>query len=214
MPRSTITTYAGANPDGARRRSFTGSTQEELFIDGLKSSYVRLEIATQAMSRVDLDDPAKRGLAQALEAASHGMDAMIGSIIDVRRNISPEYFTNVMRPYFEPLTIGGKLYSAAGGGQLQLVVVEAMLWGLDDNDEEWRGFYEENYPYLSPAQRTALSDFEAQNGGKSILGKVAEEDEAGTVNPRLVTQLEEVLRKIRKFRYPREKRHFLNASVL
>ena len=43
------------------------------------------------------------------------MDAMIESIVDVYRKIDADYFTYVMRPYFEPLTIGGKQYSAAGG---------------------------------------------------------------------------------------------------
>ena len=70
---------------------------------------------------------------------------MVKSIISVKRTVSPEFFTNDMRPYFESMTVGGKEYTGAGGAQMQLLALDYMLWGSTDESEDYRHFYEENY---------------------------------------------------------------------
>lgn len=127
VPRSTITTYAAANPTGDRIRTFTGSYEENLFIGLLRDSYVQLDRATSALSRTaleDVHDPvAETTVIDALAVTSLGIDIMVDAIVGsngVMKNITPEFFSNTIRPYFDPLVIGGDKYFAANGGQLPL----------------------------------------------------------------------------------------------
>lgn len=203
VPRGTVATYAVANPEGYRKRSFTGSPEEELFTESLRKTYTKLEPPTHALGEIDLADPqAYQDLVPTLEAISDGMVTMTESVVAAIRRITPEHFTNVIRPYFEPLTIGGEEYHAPNGGQLQLLPLEAMLWHGGNDTSKWREFLDANHPYLTPAQRISLAGFNERNSGQSVLGHVVETAKNGDTDDAVVAALEGVLRNIRKFRYP------------
>lgn len=123
IPRGTVSTYALANPRGERERSFTGSPEERLFIESVRSGAESVESSLETYVR--------EGKYAGLCAMENGIDHMITSIIDVKRGVSPAYFTGQLRPYFEPLTIGGESYAGSGGAQLQFIAVDYLLWGVD-----------------------------------------------------------------------------------
>lgn len=200
VPRGTVFTYAAANPAGERRRSFTGSHEEEVFIDAVTRSIVALDGAVQGIGQTSLRNDDR--LQQVLLHSGGAMDDMISSIIEVKRVVTPEFFTFQMRPYFEPLVINGESLTGAGGAQLQLVAVDRMLWGCEDQTPQYESFFAENVSYLTPAQQDALAKYLQLNGGKSIVGWLAE-------NPGSFPETNEaalgLLKKVRKFRYPHRK---------
>lgn len=198
-PRGTVYTYAACNPEGARERSFTGSPEEALFIRVVRDSSAKLDVGALTLSTIT---PAStpETICQALDTVNAACDEMTASIVAVHRNLSPEYFTNHMRPFFDPLTIGGETYTGSGGAQLQLLAIDHMLWGIDEPDPAYREFYDENYQYLTPQQREALRLFGDSNGDVSLVS-TADQLQDANVNQALAT----TMRRIRRFRYPHKK---------
>lgn len=200
VPRGTVYTYAIANPQGARRRTFTGTPEEESFIEAVANGTIALDNALVEMANSAGGSDAQ--MVAALLKTTESLDVMIESILSVRKVISPQFFTDEMRPYFEPLRVAGKKYTGAGGAQLQLVALDFMLWGYDDDDEIYREYLVENWQYLTPAQKSAAEVFVQRQQG-SLLNDILSHPEGETsdiLNPTI-----EVLRKLRKFRYPHRK---------
>jgi len=199
-PRGTVFTYAVVNPAGNRQRTFTGSVEEIRFIEATKEGVLALDHGLNALSLCFLANDEELGLA--LQNTSIDMDQMISSILRVRRNISPEYFTNEIRPYFEPLIIDGKKIAGAGGAQMQLLAIDRILWGVNDVDKDYQKFFTENLLYLTPMQRSAVNRFLDNNGNKSITFWL--ENNPGKFDRSREGALS-LLNKIRKFRYPHRK---------
>lgn len=203
-PRGTITTYAGINPDGERRRSFTGSKEEDVFIDSLKVSFDDLEIAMNGLARLtsrsdDVD------FTHSLDKSTLAMQTMTNSTVAVIRNIPPEIFTGQIRPYFEPLNLAGKSYVAANGSQLQLVGIEKMVYGTGGVDSVESDFFDENMPYLNAAQRDKLRVFTDTNQGKDLLTMIEERRSEGEDTSEVLVSVAALTKMIRKFRYPHRK---------
>lgn len=197
IPRGTVFTYASANPSNQRRRYFTGQHEEEVFIDSVTRSIAALDGAVYTLSVAELGMDAS--LAEALERSSEAMHEMVESIVRVKRTVSPEFFTFQMRPYFEPLTVGGRTLTGAGGAQMQLVAIDRMLWGCEDRTLEYERFFQENSMYLTPVQRAALARYEEINGNQSIVGWLYKN--RGSF-PAAHDAALNLLNDVRKFRYP------------
>jgi len=203
-PRGTITTYAGVNPYGERRRSFTGTEEEDIFIDSLKVSFDDLELAMNGLARLtsqsnDID------FMHSLDKSTSAMQTMTNSTVSVIRSIPPTVFTGQIRPYFEPLDVGGKSYVAANGSQLQLVGIEKMVYGTGGVDSVESDFSEENMPYLNSAQRSKLQVFGEINQGKDVLAMIEERRDKGEDMSEVLVSLAALTKMIRKFRYPHRK---------
>ncbi|MES2970779.1 MAG: monodechloroaminopyrrolnitrin synthase PrnB family protein [Patescibacteria group bacterium] len=195
-PRMTLFTYTVANPEGERRRSFTGTEEETVFIDSLARSVVALDGTVENMAQANFYSDGN--LQGTLGIASQTVDVMIDSIIEVKRKIMPQLFTFQIRPYFEPLVIGEQTIPAASGAQMQFLALDRMLWGCDDDDPAYQVYFEENYPYLTPVQKDTLDIFLKHNGGRSIVGLLSEK----LVDfPDSIEVATGILKKMRKFRY-------------
>lgn len=192
VPRGTVVTYAMVNPSGSRERSFTGSAEESLFIGSVRTSSVVLE---HALQRFTTDEPAI-----ALSELESGLQVMVDSVIAVKRGLSPTYFSDELRPYFDPLVIEGRKYLGAGGAQLQLVAFDYVLWGADDPDTMYNEYFAENKDYLSPNQRNLLGEIMEAQGDRSLLARLVEEPDSEAAEASLG-----VLKMLKKFRYPHRK---------
>lgn len=201
VPRGTVFTYAAANPSGERRRSFTGSTEEDTFISAVTRSVVALDGSVDKMGGIS-PITTDQQLQRILTGSSEAMDEMVRSIVEVKRVVSPEYFTFNMRPYFESLEIGGRSYTGSGGAQIQLVAIDFMLWGCEDTDPDYLKFFEENLQYLTPTQQRSLEQYLRTNGNQGIVSLVA--DSASYDNSTRQSAVD-LLRKVKKFRYPHRK---------
>ncbi len=199
VPRGTVFTYAAANPAGERRRSFTGTAEEDVFIDAVSRSIVALDDAVDKIGSVS---PYSGDVTAALNTSGAAMDEMVRSIIEVKRTVTPEFFTFQMRPYFESLTIGDKKYTGSGGAQIQLVAIDFMLWGCEDQDPDYLAFFADNVDYLTPVQQRAIENYLKNNGDRSVVSLITRESNADDDSRQAAVDL---LRKIRKFRYPHRK---------
>lgn len=201
VPRGTVFTYAAANPGGDRRRSFTGTPEEDVFIDAVSRSIVALDGAVDNIGNASVYGGEDR-LVAALNDSSTAMDEMVSSIIEVKRTVTPEFFSSQMRPYFESLVIDGKKYTGSGGAQIQLVAIDFMLWGCEEQDPDYVTFFEENVNYLTPVQQRAIENYLKNNGDKGVVSLITQNSEMGDDSRQATADL---LRKIRKFRYPHRK---------
>jgi hypothetical protein len=192
IPRGTVTTYGMANPTDERQRSFTGSEIEATFIKSVSDGAYALEDAMETY--------AYRGRLAGLQSIDRGLDVMIDSIVTVRRQVSPEYFTNVLRPYFEPLVINNTEYHGSGGAQLQFIAIDFLLWGLDDDSEEYSEYFMNNLSYLSSQQRLHLGRSMSMHNGESLLTYLKNNDD-----PEMADACLSVLKKLKKFRLPHKR---------
>jgi hypothetical protein len=113
--------------------------------------------------------------------------------------------TGRIRPYFEPLNIGGKSYAAANGSQLQLIGVEKMVYGTGGVDSVENDFFEENVSYLNLAQRHQLQVFAAANRGLDVMAMIEARCINGEEMSEVLVSLRSLTKMIRKFRYPHRK---------
>lgn len=192
IPRGTVSTYALANPRGERQRSFTGSPEEALFIESVRSGAESVEQSLVIY--------VAEGQLSGLNAMSESVSDMLRSILEVRKGVSPVYFTGQLRPYFEPIMIGGESYAGSGGAQLQFIAIDYLLWGADSQNQIYKDYFEDNVRYLSPEQRTLLEKGIEMNNGHSLLHSARE-----TKDIEIATAATEVLQGLKKFRYPHRK---------
>lgn len=199
IPRGSVYTYAAVNPNDGRRRSFTGSAEEEIFIDVVATSVDCLENSYRSLSCQTIGNNYE--FCDVINQVADSVDVMVDSIIKVHRTVSPQFFTEKMRPYFEPLVINGTEYAGAGGAQMQLLGVDFILWGIDERDPIYVDYLAENYKYLTPGQQKAMEKF-SQNNGQGIVTWISENAKSGDD---VVKSTANLLRKLRRFRYPHRK---------
>jgi hypothetical protein len=192
VPRGTVATYALANPADERLRSFTGDPEEVLFIDAVRQTSLALESSLQDFVSLDASE--------AFATLDTNLDTAIQSIVAVMRTLPPEYFTNEMRPYFDPLVIGGERYLGAGGAQLQFVAFDYVLWGADETDATYVKYFHENYNYLTPSQRTSIEQILEKYQNNTLLKHLALTDDKEAAVSALGA-----LKKMKKFRHPHRK---------
>jgi hypothetical protein len=197
-PRMTVYSYAAGNPVDDRRRSFTGSEQEDVFIDALAQGIVVLDGTVQSMSRIDLEGDGN-DMEAALNQATHSLEVTKDALVEVIRKVTAEFFTCQIKPYFEPLVIGGEVVNAASGAQMQLIAIDQMLWGCEDDNPTYQQYFAHHSASLSQVQGRALDNFMQQNGGRSITGWLAEHKDEYPAATHAAVGL---LKMTRKFRYP------------
>lgn len=200
VPRGSVYTYAAVNPADERQRSFTGTQEERIFISSVSDGINALAAAMRPLVTVSLHD--SESYAASLVTASGHMRHMIDSIIKVRQYVSPAFFTNEMRPYFDPICIGGVNYTGAGGAQMMMLGFDRLLWGKTDDDVTYQQYYAENVQYLLPIQRAQIERYSHINDG-TIIDHIEREELAADDAMRLAAA--SLLRQIRKFRYPHRK---------
>jgi len=192
VPRGTVATYALANPTGERERSFTGEPEETLFIEAVRNTSLVLESSLKDFIRTDATT--------ALKGFDENLDIAISSIVLVMRALPPEYFTNEMRPYFDPLIIDGKKYLGAGGAQLQFVAFDYILWGATETNERYQKYLHENYAYLTPSQKESIALIMEKYENTPIIEHFAMSEDKVAAKAALGA-----LQKMKKFRYPHRK---------
>lgn len=104
-PRDTLFHYTLWNPYGDRMRTYTGEKDEIELVVSVKISYTPLIYAIYLlieMYHVPLNDSYFILLCIRAEKSFQGM---IKGIINAKKKVSPAYFANELRFYFDPITI-------------------------------------------------------------------------------------------------------------
>lgn len=147
VPSDTVTSYGPRNPEGSRMRAFTPHHEERLFIDSFRSGMNELLRVVEALETAQCLTIIDVLCGSELREAERRFQAMMTAIVAVRRHITPQFFTDELRPYFEPKVIGGRKYFAPGGAQMSLILVDQLLWGIAQSDGSLASYYQENLEY-------------------------------------------------------------------
>ena len=169
IPRDTILHYAAWNPTGPRERTYTGNGMERSMISSLRMSLPSLTAAIgkcSCLSRLDVADPEFAATADDLAMSVGSLEDAIGIVL---ADVTPAFFAQVLRPYFEPVRVGGTDHLGPAAAHIPLYLIDLALWANDHGEDSYRGFWRESARYGLP-QWQALA--EQWSGGPSIIERV------------------------------------------
>lgn len=206
VPRDTVYSYGARNPKGDRRRTFTNLSQERLFIqsfnDGMSGLNQTIELL-YSLRDIPLDDPRFSDIVQ---GALTTFTSMVNAILLVYRDIPAEVFTRDLRPYFDPINIGGFEYLAPGGAQMPILLIDMMLWANSTSDGEYLAYLDDNLRYCPTVYRTLAQNIRSDY--TALMDRVLKESsrlsegEQKQIVRNSLTALRELFTTIIKFRRP------------
>jgi len=151
VPRDTVFHYTSWNPVGVRRRLYTGDAAESVLIDSTRITLGPLADAVELCRRLSqMDVEEMSGPLCALATHVRSFDE---SMRMLKGRVSPEYFARTMRPYFQPVRVGGRPYAGPAGSQVPLFLVDIVLWAADRGSPEFTEFQRDATPYMVPEWR-------------------------------------------------------------
>lgn len=192
VPRGTSFTYANGNPEGSRRRSFTGDEKEYIFIDAIAKSNAAMSRSLRVLS--NLPNPITN-----ISTLIDPIHTTTSSMISVKRAVTPDFFTKQLRPYLELWTVEGKDYFGPGGFQT-LLPADLILWGVDETHDIWVEFVATNYPYLDQQQKKDLDIILEKMRGKGAYAHALDSNDSN-----IQKDVCACLQALKKFRYPHRK---------
>ncbi len=205
VPRDSVYTYALRNPEHAPR-SFTELPEEALFIQEVRTAGTALRPVVDALMEaltLTVDDP---GLPELLAGATQGFTVFAQCLLTVKRDVTPETFSNEMRPYFPPMTVGGQVLYAPGGAQMTPLLVDSILIRPEPGhpQEEWYEQYvRENLGYL-PAMYRAANDQARRHRPllPRLIDEAGREAGASAGAAHTLRELRSLMREVLRFRLP------------
>ncbi|AZD55387.1 monodechloroaminopyrrolnitrin synthase PrnB family protein [Pseudomonas chlororaphis] len=202
-PRETLLHVTVWNPAAAdAQRSYTGLPDEAHLLESVRISMATLEAAiavTVELSEVPLRSPA---FAPGCDELAAYLQKMVESIVYAYRFISPQVFYDELRPFYEPIRVGGQSYLGPGAVEMPLFVLEHVLWGSQSDDQVYREFKETYLPYVLPAYRAVYARFA---GRPALIDRVLGEARVGARGEPVragLAALERVLKVLLRFRAP------------
>jgi hypothetical protein len=202
VPRDTVFSYAARNPTGTRQRSYTSLPEERLFIDSVRGSCADLHACLEEMMRGAASVLGSKAQMQHLERAVRQLNKVTTAILEVRRVVSPECFSFVLRPYFPVLVLGGKEYFGPGGAQLAVLLVDLILYGCSDPAPAYAAYVKHSMDYLPKSYR----DFAGELTDKASLVDLAERSiqQQGPSDAAVALNcvVNDIFTSLLKFRYP------------
>lgn len=170
-PRDTLLHYTSWNPDGIRQRTYTGIPDEKNLIHSVKMAMNPLleSIAyLRALYETPLRDPKFAILS---DKAALKFKAMVDGVVYAKRGVSPSFFANELRFYFDPIRIHGRIYLGPGAVEMPAFVFDHILWSSDCDDLTYNSFKAGYVPYILPQVREVYQEFENK---KSLITNVCE----------------------------------------
>ncbi|WP_224994510.1 monodechloroaminopyrrolnitrin synthase PrnB family protein [Cesiribacter sp. SM1] len=190
-PRDTLLHYTSWNPVGFRRRTYTGTPDEDNLIQSVSMAMtplIKAIFALEAMHSIRPDMPA---FAACAKEAAGAFEGMIAGIVHTRKHVSVSYFAHELRLYFDPIHLHGKVYLGPGAVEMPMFVYDHLLWSSSNNDPAYVSFKETYLPYILPYLRDTYTAHCYKPSLLDIFGKFMLESEL---------QQEEVWQAIREFR--------------
>lgn len=169
VPTDTVFGYGSRNPAGSRQRSFTRTEEEALFIESFSAGMNGLVATLAGLETVQSMKIFDSRYAPLVRESTQYLKEMQDAILRVRKHITPDFFTNRLRPFFDPKSLRGQTYFAAGGAQMPVTMIDLLLWGIEDVDRTYVGYRNENLRYLPRSYRSKVGMIMGQS---SILERV------------------------------------------
>lgn len=172
IPRETIMHYSVWNPDGERRRTFIGSIDEHRTIESLKIGVPGLEQSIRNISDLYFVSPYSEEFSLYCDDIEFYFTSMIDAIVYSVQHVSPRAFALEMRPYYDPIIIGGQEYMGVGPVNLPIFVFDLILWASEVTDRSYKVFREHLIPILTPQFREIFAMFQRKHSLVRIIGEL------------------------------------------
>jgi hypothetical protein len=186
-------------------RTFTRLPEERIFIDSFREGMASIDHSLNSLFQAPTHDPdGIDAITHLLEQANQSFRGMVEAIVLVRRVISPELFTFQLRPYFDPIEIGEQTYLAPGGAQMPLILIDKLLWGLGDSDEQYAHYFNENLQYLPVKYRNIwqMTSSLKQNMLKKVTRATNSLPIQSELRHKLLEEVEKLFLMLIRFRQP------------
>ena len=129
VPRDTVVHYGAWNPVGDRERTYTGDPQESALIDSVRQAADLIPAMAIWVATAHSRGWGTPKSIAALEVAATHFDTYCANFEVVRTTVTPEFFAENLRPYFEPITIAGRTFNGPAAAYLPLYLVDELVWG-------------------------------------------------------------------------------------
>ena len=129
VPRDTVVHYGAWNPTGDRERMYTGDPQESALIDSVRQAAELIPAMAIWVATAHSRGWGTSESIAALEMAATHFDTYCANFEMVRANVTPEFFAQQLRPYFEPITVAGRTLNGPAAAFLPLYLVDELVWG-------------------------------------------------------------------------------------
>ena len=147
-PRDTLSHYTLWNPSGERMRTYTGTNDERQLIESVKMAFPDLIDAILMLDLIYSKPFDDLEFVTACQMAKKKMEAMVMGIVHAKRNVSPAFFANELRFYYDPIKVDyRKEYIGPGAVELPMFLFDHILWNCDLEDNEYITFKEGYLPF-------------------------------------------------------------------
>jgi hypothetical protein len=133
VPRDTVHHYATWNPQGHRRRTFTGDPQEAALQDSVRAAFPELRDGIEQCERLREVEPEDPLFAPGVARLGAHVEALVGAFGAAARGVSPAFFARTLRAYFDRVDVGGTVYLGPGASQLPLWLIDQAVWASDSS---------------------------------------------------------------------------------
>ena len=205
-PRDTLLHYTIWNPTNHRRRTYTGTDDESYLIDSVVVAMDPLVAAIgllEQLHRTPMQSPGYAGICGEVQQV---FGKVVEGVVMARRFVSPAYFANELRLYFDPIHLNSRTYLGPGAVEMPMFVFDHLLWSSDCPDAEYRTFKETYVPYLHHDMRRTYRAFD---GKASLVTQACRHaDECGQLSQAVYESLKALAgccRMLKSFRMPHKK---------
>ncbi len=158
-PRDTLIHYVRWNPEGSRQRTYTGTEDEQQLIQSVKvANHPLLQAIMLLNDLYDIPLHASEFVATCNQVTEN-FEGMVQGIVNAKRNVSPKYFADELRFYFDPIILNNTEYLGPGAVEMPVFIFDHILWNCDLHDEIYIKFKEDYIPYNQPIIRDLYYKF-------------------------------------------------------
>ncbi len=175
-PRETLLHVTVWNPSSTDvERTYTCCPAEVHLLESVRISMAALESALHRLVELYEVPIDSRLFAPMCDDVTENLRKMVESVVYAYRTIPPRVFVQELRPYYDPIRVGGQSYLGPGAVEMPLFLLDHILWGSRSEHPEYKSFKETYLPYVLPQLRTLYGRF---LGRASLLERMLEEVEA------------------------------------
>jgi monodechloroaminopyrrolnitrin synthase len=162
IPRDTVHHYTEWNPTDARQRTHTGEPMETYLTNSTRMTLPHLRKAVALCHQVvdaDLQDPQTARLLAAVGEEARAFEVAVTMVID---RVTPEFFAQVMRPYYESCRVGAYEYYGPAAAHVPLFLLDTVLWASDRCNESYGEFIRDVSRHTLPSWRAVLPKWQSR----------------------------------------------------
>ncbi|KYF52560.1 PrnB [Sorangium cellulosum] len=203
-PRETLLHVTVWNPPGdGVERTYTCSPAEVHLLESVRISMAALESAIHRMVVLSEISVRSSAFAPMCDDIGNNLQKMVESIVYAYRNISPSVFIHELRPFYDPIRVGGQEYLGPGAVEMPLFLLDHILWGSRSEHQQYIDYKQTYLPYILPQLRDLYARFDGQ---APLLDRVLEEviaaEAEADVVRRGVRSLDSIFDLLIRFRAP------------